>query len=146
MAQVQASKAAAAASEQAAKYQSTDAFAFASNAFAEIKANTVAAAEAAEGNLRHFMENDEEKARAQALEEVTPEAGWCRLDPPGVEGSWFQCLKLIKHDVMKPLACAFKRCFPISTWCTPTPRRSGSRRTSWSSSAAGPDNTLPLFS
>jgi len=34
----------------------------------------VAAAEAAEGNLRTFMENDLEKQRKAYLEEVTPEA------------------------------------------------------------------------
>ena len=43
-AQEQASKAAAVAAEQAAKVQSTDAFAFASTTFAEIRANTIAAA------------------------------------------------------------------------------------------------------
>lgn len=69
----QASKAAAAAAEHAAKVQSTDAFAFASNTFAEIRANTIAAAESAEGNIRGFYQNDEERRRNQGLEEVTPE-------------------------------------------------------------------------
>ena len=54
-AQEQASKAAAVAAEQAAKVQSTDAFAFASTTFAEIRANTIAAARRRRGE-RHDNE------------------------------------------------------------------------------------------
>lgn len=73
-AQEQASRAAAAAAEQAAKVQSSDAFAYASNTFAELRANTIAAAESAEGNIRSFYLNDDERRKAAAVEEMTPDA------------------------------------------------------------------------
>ena len=69
-AQEQASRAAAAAAARAAEVRGTDAFAFASTAFAEIRANTIAAAESAEGNIRTFYQNDDELRTNQGLKEV----------------------------------------------------------------------------
>ena len=73
-AQEQAKAAAAAAQEQAEALQRTEAFGHLERTLGEIRANTIAAAEQGERNLRVLMENDDEKRTARALVDASPEA------------------------------------------------------------------------
>ena len=73
-AQEQAKAAAAAAQEQAEALQRTEAFGHLERTLGEIRANTIAAAEQGERNLRVLMENDDEKRTARALADASPEA------------------------------------------------------------------------
>ena len=71
-AQEQAKAAAAAAQEQAEALQRTEAFGHLERTLGEIRANTIAAAEQGERNLRVLMENDDEKRTARALADASP--------------------------------------------------------------------------